>query len=303
MGMCRPVEPMAGPTTAISYGAPYVSPLSTTTTTMGPPIKYQAAPVTTYTPSTSYDVGGATTEMPVPTTITYVSPYQVASVAAPSVTYSGSRSVPPVVAAPSPITYTSMATAPATYVSGTTEIRGGSVSVAPPVYTTVTYAAPATSMGGGSVSMPMGGGSISMQPRGASVNVMPGGGVEIAPAVKYIGSSVSFPAAPAPVQRLVSSPVVTAPVLTAPPVTVATVPPVTTVTAPPVTTATIMAPLPTKMYTAPTTTTYMGNQQSGLVHTISNAAFETMDQNHDGVITRAEFNNAMGMARHPAWCT
>jgi len=85
-------------------------------------------------------------------------------------------------------------------------------------------------------------------------------------------------------QRLVSAPMVTAP-------------PVTVVTAPPVTTATVMAPLPKKMYTTPTTTTYIANQQPGLVQSVSNAAFEAMDRNHDGVITRAEFNRVMGMMR------
>jgi len=416
----KPVDSMAGSTTAVSYGAPYVS-SAVPTTMVSSPITYQVpsagsmelapaytvadqshftayrpvstgasveVPIATYSaaPSTTYQVS----EMPMPTYSTVpttyqvstgasvevpmhtyaaapTTTYQVSSVAAQPVTYGGSISVPPVTpppvyAAPMPVTYTapasymsgtteirgsSVSVAPAQYVSSTTDIRGGSVSVAPAVYTSVS----GTDMRGGSVSVapavyttapaspvvsyaapptPIGGGSISMQPRGSSVTVMQGGSVEVPPAVKYVGSSVSYPAAPAPapvvtaayaaptvtnayaaptkVERFVSAPMVTqlqaapvpvmtaAPVVAAPPLTMATVPPVTTVTAPPVTTATVMAPLPTKVCTAPTATTYV-SQQPGLVQTVANAAFEAMDRNHDGVITRAEFNNAMSMMR------
>jgi hypothetical protein len=270
----------------------------------------------------------------------YMAPSPVTSTTAPIATCGGSLSVP-VYMAPSPVTYTSTAMAPSTCMAGPTEIRGSSVSIAPAVYT----AAPASPMVtyGAKTAMRMGGGSVSVQPHEATATMVAGSSVEIAPALRYMGSSVSFPAAPAPmvtstvagssvsypaapapmvtstvaapsvtntqavptkVERLVSAPVVTAmrtvPVThsaVAPPVTVATIPPVTTVTAPPVTTATVMEPLPTKVYKAPTARTYVSHQQPGLVPSISSAAFDAMDQNHDGVITRAEFNNAMAVSQ------
>jgi len=46
--------------------------------------------------------------------------------------------------------------------------------------------------------MRLGGGSVSVQPCEATGTMVTGSSVEIAPAVTYMGSSVSFPAAPAP---------------------------------------------------------------------------------------------------------
>jgi len=345
--MGHPVEPVVGPRTAVSYGAPYVS-NSSLPTTMSP-VTYQvsrgadmemptfaAAPTTTYqvhaapspvtyTSAAPHVAHGGGISMPsvhaAPSPVTYTS-------AAPHVAHGGGISVPSVHAAPSQVTYTSAATAPATYVSNTTEIRGSSVSVAPAVYTVapaspVVMRAPAPTVNYAAPAAPMGGGSISMQPHGCSVSVMPGSSVEVAPAVKYVGSSVSCPAAPAPVvsspvaapalrtayaaphkvQQFMSAPLVPQmqvaprPCVAAPPVAAATVPQVTAVTAPPVTTATVMAPMQAKTYTTSTTGTFLANQQPGLVQSVANAAFQAMDQNHDGVVTRAEFNNAMGIVR------
>jgi len=330
MGLPMTVDNMVSSTTTLGYGAPYGA--SSVVPMKRPLITYTAPPATTCMPSTTYSVAvpavGSVDMAPYSSAYT-TSPSAVPKYAATTTTACpiASMSVPRVYAAPPSVAYSSTTVAPATCASGTTDIRGGSVSVAPAVYTAAsaptTYASGTTEIFGGSVSVATavytgasapttyasgtteirggsisvapavytaasalprvthaarpvttwGGGSLSLPPCGGSATMVAGGSVEVEPAVKYVGSSVSYPAAPTPmvtstvakpsaqntcavptkVDRLVSAPVVTAtraaPVtLVAPPVTVATIPPVTTVTAPPVTTATVMEPLPTKVY-------------------------------------------------------
>jgi len=267
MGLPVPVDSKVSSTTTLGYGASYAASPAVPTNRM-PPVTYTAAPSTTCMPSTTYSVtvpAAGSVEM-APYSPAYTTPpsaapkyaiptattYQVTSVAAPPAIRGGNFSVKQVYAAPSPVTYTRSTTlAPATFATDTTEIAGGSVSISPAVYGgsisvapavyTAASALPMVTRAAKPVATTWKGGSLSLSPGGGSVNMVTGGSsVEIGPAVQYLGSSVSYSAAP------VAAPIATR--VTAPPVTTATIPPVTTVTAPPVTTATVMEPLPTKVY-------------------------------------------------------